>query len=194
MKKTMAMFAVATVAFSAQAAQINWGSQGGLFNGAEQMRTSNGYSTTAYLVYLGTSGASWGGFDATAPIAVGGDVLATATATTLGTVSQTASPYGFNWGDTVGAGSDVMTDGVSTFGVVFISTGGAFGATLHYYLSNTFTVDTSDTTLPGAWDSGTSTFAYGQAVPSGSTWTPVPEPGTAALALAGLALLIRRRR
>ena len=196
MKKTMTIFAVAAMALSARSAQINWGSQGFLFNGAQQMTTANGYSTTAYLVYLGTAGATWetSGFDATATFALGGDVLKTSTANALGSVSQTLSPYLFNWGDSVGAGSDVMTDQSSTFGIVFLSTGGAFGTDTYYYLSNVFMVDTTDTTAPGTWATASNTYSYGQAVPSGSTWTPVPEPATAALALAGLALLIRRRK
>ena len=201
MKKTMAMFAVAAMAFSAQSAQINWGSQGALYNGAQMMTTVNGYTTQGYLVYLGPAGSTWvsAGFDPNAPIALGGDVVRTASANALGQIGTALSPYtGLTPGSTVvGAGPDIFTDGSSTFGIVFMSTGGAFGTDTYYFLGSPFAFDTTDTTAPGTYASTTSTYTYGQAVPSGSTWTPVtpiPEPGTAALALAGLALLIRRRK
>ncbi len=199
MKKIIAMLAIASLAVSAQSAQITWGSSGFMFNGAQQMTSANGYSTQGYLVYLGTLGTTWetSGIDPTAPVVVGGDVLAgPKAANALGQVGTAGSVYGpFTPGtSTVGVDSDVITDGSSTFGIIFLSSGGAFGTTTHYFLSNPFVFDTTPAAGQGTWTAGTSTFSYAAPVPSGSTWTPVPEPATAALALAGLAMLIRRRK
>ena len=197
MKKIIAMLAIASLAVSAQSAQINWGSSGALYNGAQQMSTANGYDSVGYLVYLGTAGATWesSGFDPTAAISVGGDVLAGPKADNVaGALAANVAP---NWSFTPGVttvGGDTITDGVSTFGIIFLSSGGAFGTTTHYFLSNEFVFDTTPAAGQGTWLAGTSTFTYAAPVPSGSTWTPVPEPATAALALAGLAMLIRRRK
>ena len=198
MKKIIAMLAIASLAVSVQSAQINWGASGQLYNGAQVMTSANGYTTQGYLVYLGTLGSTWAsaGFDATAPIAVGGDVLRTAPVNNSALLLPTAAPYApFTPGvSTVGVDNDVITDGSSTFGIIFLSSGGAFGATTHYFLSNPFVFDTTPAAGQGTWTAGTSTFQYAAPVPSGSTWTPVPEPATTALALAGLAMLIRRRK
>ena len=196
MKKIIAMLAIASLAVSAQSAQINWGSSGALYNGTQQMTTANGYSTQAYLVYLGTSGSTWvsSGFDPTAPVAVGGDVLATKTANVAGSIAATVAPHWIFTPGVTTVGGDTITDGSSTFGIIFLSSGGAFGTQVNYLLSNPFVFDTTPAAGQGTWTAGSSTFAYGAPVPSGSTWTPVPEPATAALALAGLAMLIRRRK
>ena len=199
MKKFIALFAIAALAVSAQAAQINWGSQGVVYNGAEKMTTANGYTMTAYLVYLGTAaeGASWAtsAFDPTAAVAVGGDVLAGPNPGSIpGTVSLTGASYGFTDGAAVGAGAGTMTSGQSTFGIIFLASGGGFAAQQHYFLSSTFVYDTLDVTTPGVWTPVNSTYSYGATVGTGSVWTPVPEPATAALAIAGLAMLIRRRK
>ena len=49
-------------------------------------------------------------------------------------------------------------------------------------------------TKSAAWTSGTGSQQVGFQNLSNATWTPVPEPSTAVLALAGLALLLKRRR
>ena len=46
----------------------------------------------------------------------------------------------------------------------------------------------------GVTFSATNLSANSDAARAGVTWTPVPEPSTAALALAGLALLLKRRK
>ncbi len=45
-----------------------------------------------------------------------------------------------------------------------------------------------------SWTSSTGAKPLGFGSQANATWTPVPEPSTAALALAGLALLLKRRR
>ena len=45
-----------------------------------------------------------------------------------------------------------------------------------------------------AWTSSTGSKMLGFGNQANNTWTPIPEPSTAALALAGLALLLKRRR
>ena len=49
-------------------------------------------------------------------------------------------------------------------------------------------------TKEASWTSATGAKTLGFGNQANATWTPVPEPSTAVLALAGLALLLKRRR
>ncbi len=65
----------------------------------------------------------------------------------------------------------------------------------YYWASSTYTVTDSGTN----WNGTRTTYTMSQTAASGpnSNWTAVPEPSTAALALAGLAglaLLLKRRK
>ena len=79
---------------------------------------------------------------------------------------------------------------VSLFMVAFDATG--ISSAANYLVSGK--VDSDAFTLP---DNPTNDGAFTAASFSGNSWTPiaaVPEPSTAALALAGLALLLKRRK
>ena len=179
---------LALVAVSASAAQIKWGSAGQLFNGDTAMTKANGYSTTAYLVYL--AGSSWDSFDMTAFAADTSSALGTKTANALGTVSNTSNNYALNVGDSIPGTSDKVVDGGSSFGIIFMSTGADFGADTYYVQSDVFTFDTKSS----SYDAAIESFTAAGAAPKGTTWTAVPEPASAMLALAGVAMLIRRRK
>jgi hypothetical protein len=188
MKKIVTLMVLALVAVSASAAQIKWGTTGQLFNDQTAMTTANGYSTTAYLVYL--AGGNWDIFDVATFVADTSSALGTKTANIAGVVSPATGNYAVNVGDTIPGTTDKIIDGSSTFGILFLSTGGKFGADQYYYQSDVYTFDTS----ASQYDAATEKFTATAAVSSGSTWTAVPEPASAMLALAGVAMLIRRRK
>lgn len=196
MKNKFAILAVFAMALAANGAQVNWGSNGILYNGTERMTTVNGYTTKAYLVYLGEAGSTWGAIDSSYIDSISSTAVAEKTAAAPGTVAAASgdNPI-FTAGTTLIKNStDKYTYGVSTFGILFVSTnskdGHAWGSDTYYMTSDTFTLQNSGDTYTAA----TETSTFQQAVPSGSSWTAVPEPSTAALALAGLALLLKRRK
>ncbi len=188
MKKFIAMMVVALVAVSASAAQIKWGSSQ-LFNGDTAMMSKNGYATTAYLVYL--AGGNWDSFDVKAFAADTSSALGTKAVNAMGTVSNTSGNYALNAGDAIPGTTDKVVDGTSTFGIIFLSSGTGFGDTKTYYAqSDAYVFSTTSPNYIVAEES----FVASASVPKGSTWTAVPEPASAMLALAGVAMLIRRRK
>jgi len=199
--------AIAFFAIFVHGAQINWGNNAnamystlveGVPTTPQQMSTGNGYTITAYLIYLGESGATWDeNFTVTsaAPIPVGGDVLGTKNSNAAGRVSPTSNPLtGLNLDSTlIGAKGDVFTENVSTFGVLYIATNtgwddGAFA----WHISIPYTYSSTIFQSGAKYTGG----QYYIETPSTAMWTfvPIPEPATAGLALAGLALLFRRKR
>ncbi len=188
MKKIVTLMVLALVAVSASAAQIKWGTTGQLFNDQTAMTTANGYSTTAYLVYL--AGGNWDSFDMASFAESPSGVVAGKKANVMGTISATSGNYSFAIGDTIAGSTDKIVDGVSTFGIVFLSTGGAFGSDTYYVQSDVYKFDTGSSN----YNAGLETLTMQPAVAKGSTWTAVPEPASAMLALAGVAMLIRRRK
>ena len=189
MKKIITMMVLALVAVSASAAQIEWGTNGQMFNDQTAMTKNNGYSTTAYLVYL--AGGSWDSFDIASFVADPSAALGTKTANAMGTVSTTSGNYSINVGDAIPGTTDKVVDGSSTFGIIFLSSGTGFGNDKTYYVqSEAYTFDTAS----GNYIVAEETFTATPSLAKGTTWTAVPEPASAMLALAGVAMLIRRRK
>ena len=60
----------------------------------------------------------------------------------------------------------------------------------YFWASDAFTVQDSGSN----WNGTKSTYTMSVAATSVSAWTAVPEPASAMLALAGVAMLIRRRK
>ena len=193
MKKTL-ILALLGVSVAAHAASFNWKSAVVQFDGNTLLS-----GVTAYLVYLGTdtsvSSLYTISYEEPGAITPASHVQTSTPKTGLvgkGTISST-----YDDADSVGGdGSQVKTG--SNFGMYFIYNDG----TDKWYNFTTATVAmTTDAT--GAFEAKTFGFDFstkttiesaGQ-TPSG--WTKiniVPEPSTAMLALAGLALLIKRRR
>ncbi len=188
----MTLAAVAAMAISAQAVTIKWGS-GGQINVVEDpaallVNSSLAGISAIGLFYLGNTG----GTLLTASELTAADAIATSS--TVGTKSTTSSTftvqsftaYGITAGDIVAG--DVFAvffvyndDSVSQF---FTS------AALTTAFNSTYTFTGAET------DSTVGIAAYGNVTGAAPVYVPapVPEPATAALAIAGLAMLIRRRK
>ena len=191
MKKTLlALALVAGLATSASALSFQWSAAGIKFDGAVLKKSSD---VTAYLVYLGSGDATY------------------ATSYAL-TESTTADSLTSSMGTKVSTSTSATTNAgklSTTFSFDFgeYTNGDVFGMVLSYkngddtyynIASSTYTLSgiTADNSSP---DPAQFSFSYSgptesSSVKSGGGWTAVPEPSTAALALAGLALLIKRRR
>lgn len=193
MKKILTL-AVALVASASFAASINWGTT---------TKTAFGGSTvggiSATLVYIGASDLS---AEATFTIEEGD------------TLTKLANKIGTATGSTATSTASGMAKGKLSGTYTFDSglNDGDYVAVLLTYTSEgktyfnlSKTVATSYDAVVGAWNdaSAVATYTYsGGSVENAKTgklaagggWTAVPEPSTAMLALAGLALLIKRRR
>ena len=90
-------------------------------------------------------------------------------------------------------------DNGATFAVLLKYTGASDGKVYYNLSENLVTMENMSVDPPVNASNTASTFSYSTSsekgkLKAGGGWTMVPEPSTAALALAGLALLIRRRR
>ena len=195
MKKILLLTAL-TIASCSYAATIEWGfSTVSYFGSASIMQ-----GATGYLVYLGENG-SWDNVD------VLGIINGTAMSSTINTKTSVA-------GKMSGTGStDSFTkpvnEGTSAYGFIAIYTGKPSDestASTWYFLSDVYYIDTSagntlynGTTFTYNWRTGinatSGSNANTAASIAGQGWIKVvPEPATGAMALAGLALLFRRKR
>ena len=191
MKKTLTLLA-AFACLSAQALTFSWGT--GTVN--TKFDGANVANVTGYLVYLGSSAdASWSitGVDGGSSVQ---DKAATTTPPVL--AGRITGSYSQNLGTTIGS-SDTFGNG-STFGMYIVYNDGEKD---WYNFSNTkYTIEgatddrSSMTAATFSFDFSTKTeLASGKNASAGGGWyAAVPEPSTAMLALAGLALLIKRRR
>ena len=177
MKKFVTMMVVALVAVSASAASIDWtmnlGRTGKIVDSSGATLTGN-----VYLVLADTT------FNAT----TAEEFETQLSAATLGTMAITAGKAPTTSST---ATSDIITAGTEyNFAVVVYD-----AAKSVYYMSGSPTPKAAYTA--GVDDPVQATFdSVMMAAPS--TWTPtytaVPEPASAMLALAGVAMLIRRRK
>ena len=193
MKKLMTLMVALLLVSAASAAQINWGIQG-------QVKFENtlvgNEGVTFTLVYL-TDATKWS--SAAVDLASGNNSLvATSVATkktNAGSMSmQNASPWIYTWageGEDTNIGSKVVS-APSIFAMLVTTV--QDGKT-YYWASDTYTVSDSDTNWNGTSQTYTMNVLPANAMgANGEKWTAVPEPSTAALALAGLALLLKRRK
>jgi hypothetical protein len=177
MKKLIATTAaIMLLAGGASAAAINWGNSAltkitGL--GGEAITSAN-YSTYNLVISL---------VDASTDATV-------QTASTIGSKSgYLAGEYNYAFdvdhttGDQFYIKATMTYSGTDYF--FFIGSNGAVGDAVS---ATPWAIAATDPTGSDTFEWNT-TSTYG-----GSTWVPVPEPATAALALAGLAMLIRRRK
>ncbi len=186
MKKLLTLFAAALVASTASAVSINWTSDTMKFGS-----TSVGANAHGYLVFLGDNTLGSEGYGWTDIIDMASDVDA---ATKMSKMNVPAA--------------DTGSHNVGNFAMYVTYTND--GKTYYNVSSTTYTISQSaydaligeGTALPKATFSGlASTVNAADATPTiGGGWytkpiTPdVPEPATGALALAGVALLFKRRR
>ncbi len=174
MKKFIAMMAVALVAVSASAASIDWGLSLGRTG---SLSDSNGAKLTGNI-YLVLSDAT---LDTSSQVAFE-ESLAVATIDTMSisagkpvTATQTGS-------------SALIKDGSSyNFSVVVYDS----AEKLMYVASNPNSAFAYE---PGVTDPNARLYFDVNMMAAPSKWTAVPEPASAMLALAGVAMLIRRRK
>lgn len=192
--KTLTAFLVALTALSVQAATLKWDSGGTKVAFGGTTITSN---TSVNLVLLGDAGdvSDMYTIDYTAPGSITTpDFVANTTPMTTGrNIGAFTSTYA--------SGSDVVNG--KRYGVYITYNDGTdtwYNFATDIYQVSGVTLGNEAITASFAFDFGTQTTitADGQ-TPSGWTRinipvTPVPEPATGALALAGIALLFRRRK
>ena len=184
MKKLLAFIAVGLLSAStASALSFDWDITKVAF---KDVQLKSDTTVIGYCVYL-ESGSYSDSYALTDPFSV----------STIGTVV----------GQKEGTSNKAKVGGTTTFDYGSYKNGDVFGFVLSYVSEGkTYYNIASDTyTLSGIVDesssltTATATFNYGtkgqsSTISSGTGWTTVPEPSTAMLALAGLALLIKRRR
>ncbi len=191
MKNTLAFAALFAVLSTANAGSLNWSAmriyEPGTTTGAsdyvaylfitEQNSNYGATTTTIQAVKdLIESGAEYYTEGDNKYLKKGDDKIQIAAvgATTGGKLTGATNYNGNNFG----AG-----DSLKGFAVIF-------DATTQAGASNYLVTQEAST----SWTSSTGAKSLGFGSQANATWTPVPEPSTAALALAGLALLLKRRR
>lgn len=189
MKTKLALIAaLAMLCITSQAASVDWKSGALSFDGTA---LKNNTGVKAWVVYLadGAFASSYTIDDSFSATSVGVVVASDTDGTNKGSaVAGTAA----NWSD-----KSYKTNG-DTFGLVLSYND---GEKTYWNISssvNAFSglVDDDPTVAAADWDAFTvsSTKNTTSSLSSSSGWTAVPEPSTAMLALAGLALLIKRRK
>ena len=194
MKKTILALALAAlVAPSAFGLSFNWSVSGISFDGTRFNKTT-GANVTAYLLYLGNNA----GYSTT-----GYTLTEESTATTI------ISSVGTKAADKTGTTAAGKISDDFAFDSTKYGNNDVFGVLLSYTSEGKtyFNLSSSTYKLSGLTDDPTQTiadasftFSYSgpaesNKISSGSGWVQaVPEPSTAALALAGLALLLKRRK
>ena len=183
MKKVL-ILATLLVAGATQAATLTWGWKSSA--AVKFDATALGSAGTAYLLFIGDSGVNDYTFAQYVAMASDdkSDQYVTSTATKVGKINVAAVQTEDTPGNFVSVLSFV-NDGKTYWNV----------SSSVYALTeaNIKALDEEGTALPD------SSFAFSSSVSSGSGsvgggWAQVPEPSTAALALAGLALLLKRRK
>ncbi len=185
MKKILPLIAMALLATQTQGAQIAWTLSNIAFDGSKLK--SAGTELTVSLFALGSGGTLASSYS---EADIAGLTIAESSS---GTNTKSANTGAY----TLTVGSDKNGD---VFGVLlsYVSSGKTYYniATTTYTLSG-FQDETSAVSelqlAAGDMNYGTASGSPTKVTPGGG-WTAVPEPSTAALALAGLALLLKRRR
>ena len=203
MKKALTLTLV-VAAMVSQAVTITWDSNKTKisFNGATTVATAGGI--TATLLWLGTdSSATISGYT------IANGIVADTTTTKSSGLASTKGTYSKDYskgiGTTYNNDSDLKLAAGDYFTVLLTYTQTVGEETVTWYnLSSSvyqLPVDADDQTndLAGHFAHSFAMNDRGTALTAGGGWTaaaatPIPEPSTAALALAGLALLIKRRK
>ena len=200
MKKILSIAFAAMLCLSANAATVNWGIYGATYFGSTNMKTEN---ATGYLVYLGEN-SSWDDYGTANIVDIvkngSTDYPSIAVNTKNGQVSNSIG---------MDAGSSFTFDSSSKsgtapsgsyFGLLYAYTTGSNDQ--YYFAGSIYQFSETDTGDGGHYDSDLQTFTWkDDKIPTSNDstgasqgWVAVPEPSTAALALAGLALLLKRRK
>ena len=190
MKKFVMIAAVALVAMSMQAAQIAWGLSGQVkYNNT---LVGNGGATFTLVCLDGI--ADWTTY--ANDVALGAtDGVVTTKKTNAGSMApSTIGAWGYSWGETTDIANKTVAKGTDFAFVVSYTS----GTDTYFWASDVYTVTDSGSN----WTNTNSTYTMADTVANamgatGANWTKataVPEPASAMLALAGVAMLIRRRK
>lgn len=190
MKKFLTIAAIALVAMSVQAAQINWGLTGQVkFNGTN---VGNGGATFTLVCLDGI--ADWASYANDVALGATDGVVTTKTTNAGSMAPSTIGAWGYNWADTTDISAAEVAKGTDFAFVVSYSN----GTDTYFWASDAFTVTDSGSNWNGDLTQYTMSTTVANAMgTTGSNWTKataVPEPASAMLALAGVAMLIRRRK
>ena len=190
MKKFLTIAAVALVAMSVQAAQINWGIAGQVkFNSALV-----GANATFSLVCLDGI-TDWNAYANDIAAGTATDGIATTKNTNASSVSmQNAGFWAFAWDEATDIDNSKVAKGTDFAFVVTYND----GTDTYFWASDVYTVTDSGSNWNGNLSTYTINVTTANAMgTNGDNWTKataVPEPASAMLALAGVAMLIRRRK
>ena len=190
MKKELAFLALFGLMSAASAASFQWTVSNIAFNGTT-LKSDTGL--TAYLVYLGNGGSLDTSYAASSILTD----LQTVDSVS-GTNTKGAAQKAYALPDP--ASGDYTELNGNVYGLLLSYA--SEGKTYYNLSSATYTVSGMDADGGASLDAfkpAASTFSYGTSsasgpVTAGGGWVAVPEPSTAALALAGLALLLKRRK
>ena len=179
MKKILTFALVLATASIASAASLNW-SMSGIMDYATGTQKTAGYAVYLFITEQSSDfGAKTTTISDVETMIKNGSALtdyiaASATSNAGGAVSGATGYNGTNFG----AG-----DSLTAFAVIF--NGSDIATATHYKVTDT---------KSASWTSSNGAKAVAFGSQANSSWTAVPEPSTAVLALAGLALLLKRRR
>ena len=190
MKKFLTIAAVALVAMSVQAAQINWGLSGQVkFNGTN---VGNGGATFTLVCLDGIT--DWATYANDVALGATDGVAATKKTNAGSMAPSTTGAYTFTWAGTTDVSAAQVAKGTDFAFMVTYND----GTDTYFWASDVFTVTDSGANYDSTYESFTMSTTTANAMgATGTNWTKataVPEPASAMLALAGVAMLIRRRK
>ena len=179
---------VAALASTASALSFDWAATGVTFD-STKLKSNAG--VTGYLIYLASGSYS--------EVTLSADSTGTSVAESLGTIVSTANKTTAVSKLAGTASFDYGTyNNGDVFGLVLTYADSSSGKTYFNIASGTYTLsgvsDETSTPSDASYSFSWSGPTESSKASSGGGWTAVPEPSTAALALAGLALLLKRRK
>ena len=188
MKKLLILTLVAGIAGMASAVNMIWGTTGVSFGGTTLKSNGN---VTGYLIALDSFSST--GYTLTDSFKTSDIGTQVDTKTKTSAVGKLSNSWVID--------TDTYSNG-STFAVLlkFDNTGEGGDGKVYYNLcSDLVTMEDMSTDPPVNAKDTSASFSYSTSSTSGKLtkgggWTAVPEPSTAMLAIAGLALLLKRRK
>ena len=200
MKKLLTLILAAT-AMASQAVTFTWDSNATKvsFDGATTIAAAGGI--TATLLWLGTASSA-----SISDYSVANGLVADTTATKSTGMATNKGKYSHDYTKAIGAtinSSSESTLAAGDYFTVLLTYTDSENVTWYNLSSSVYqlptTADDQTNDLVGHFSHSFAMNDRGTALTAGGGWTaaaatPIPEPSTAALALAGLALLIKRRK